>query len=212
VPWPKGKPRSEETKAKMRAAHVGRTPRPQTEETKAKISATRRARYPQKPPRPPKPKRGWKWSEEQKRRLSEAKKGSVISAKTRNSMSIAHKKRWAKMTVTERKFACAIMQVRQPGVVDPRRPRAKRPCGNCQTCGIWRRSLHREHIIPKYKGGSEEANNIQWICANCHEDKTREDLRGRPGGMKGRKHSEETRMKMRISAALRTNSKKYSSQ
>lgn len=51
--------------------------------------------------------------------------------------------------------------------------------GNCVKCGIWRRSLHRDHIVPKYKGGLDDASNIQMLCANCHEDKTAEDLRGR---------------------------------
>ena len=38
--------------------------------------------------------------------------------------------------------------------------------------------MHRDHIIPKCKGGTDEEINIQWLCANCHEDKTREDLTG----------------------------------
>jgi 5-methylcytosine-specific restriction endonuclease McrA len=45
-------------------------------------------------------------------------------------------------------------------------------------CGIWRRSLHRDHIVPKFKGGGNEPENIQLICANCHEDKTVMDLTG----------------------------------
>lgn len=61
--------------------------------------------------------------------------------------------------------------------------------GTCVICGVWRKSLHRDHITPKFKGGSNEPENIQHICANCHEDKTREDLTGRVA-------SEETRAKM----------------
>lgn len=53
-----------------------------------------------------------------------------------------------------------------------------RPSGNCPFCDTWRRSLHRDHIIPKWKGGSDDEENCQYICANCHEDKTREDLKG----------------------------------
>jgi hypothetical protein len=52
--------------------------------------------------------------------------------------------------------------------------------GNCVICGTWRYSLHRDHIVPKFKGGSNELENIQLLCANCHEDKTREDLTGWP--------------------------------
>lgn len=51
--------------------------------------------------------------------------------------------------------------------------------GNCVKCGIWRPRLHRDHIVPKFKGGGEEDDNIQWLCANCHEDKTVQDLTGR---------------------------------
>ncbi len=62
--------------------------------------------------------------------------------------------------------------------------------GWCGLCWTLRRSLHRDHIVPRSKGGGEEDSNIQYICANCHEDKTREDL-------KGRKYSPETIERMR---------------
>jgi hypothetical protein len=52
--------------------------------------------------------------------------------------------------------------------------------GNCSLCGVWRNTLHRDHIIPRCKGGTEDPSNFQYICANCHEDKTRSDLKGRP--------------------------------
>lgn len=26
--------------------------------------------------------------------------------------------------------------------------------------------------MPRHKGGSDEPSNIQWLCANCHQDKT----------------------------------------
>lgn len=65
--------------------------------------------------------------------------------------------------------------------------------GFCKFCGAWRKSLHRDHIIPKWKGGRDTEENIQLICANCHEDKTREER-------KGWKPSAETRAKMSASA------------
>ena len=52
--------------------------------------------------------------------------------------------------------------------------------GNCERCGVWRRSLHRDHIVPKCKGGVDDPSNIQNLCANCHEDKTVIDLTGMP--------------------------------
>jgi hypothetical protein len=50
--------------------------------------------------------------------------------------------------------------------------------GNCKFCGTYRVSLHRDHIIPSFKGGLNASSNIQLICANCHEDKTREERKG----------------------------------
>ena len=44
--------------------------------------------------------------------------------------------------------------------------------GNCQICGIWRKVLQRDRIIPKREGGTYAPENVQWICANCHQDKT----------------------------------------
>ena len=49
--------------------------------------------------------------------------------------------------------------------------------GNCPKCGTWRRKLQREHIIPRFEGGGDEPENIQFLCANCHEDKTYEDMK-----------------------------------
>ena len=47
--------------------------------------------------------------------------------------------------------------------------------GHCVKCRCWRKHLHRDHIVPKWKGGSDTPDNWQWLCANCHEDKTYEE-------------------------------------
>lgn len=54
--------------------------------------------------------------------------------------------------------------------------------GNCAICGIWRKVLAIDHIIPfwKYKRGLVEGDpdapsNIQLLCDNCHADKTRDE-------------------------------------
>jgi hypothetical protein len=44
--------------------------------------------------------------------------------------------------------------------------------GSCLKCSTFRRTLHRDHIIPRWKGGLDNELNYQYICANCHEDKT----------------------------------------
>jgi len=54
----------------------------------------------------------------------------------------------------------------------------QRPSGTCPLCGTWRQTLHRDHKIPKFKGGSDDESNIQYICANCHEDKSRDERIG----------------------------------
>ena len=70
-----------------------------------------------------------------------------------------------------------------------------RPSGNCPLCGVYRKQLQRDHIIPKHLGGLHEPSNFQYICANCHEDKTCEEARQR---RLGRKASLETREKQRL--------------
>ncbi|HEY6021327.1 MAG TPA: HNH endonuclease signature motif containing protein [Candidatus Paceibacterota bacterium] len=44
--------------------------------------------------------------------------------------------------------------------------------GYCRLCGQYRGRLHKDHIIPRFKGGGNNPKNIQLICANCHQDKT----------------------------------------
>ena len=68
--------------------------------------------------------------------------------------------------------------------------------GNCKICGIWRRVLHRDHVVPRHKGGTSEMSNIQLICANCHQDKTEIELRA---AQTGRIHPPEVRAKMSAS-------------
>jgi 5-methylcytosine-specific restriction endonuclease McrA len=75
----------------------------------------------------------------------------------------------------------------------PYTKRGKTRSGNCELCGVFRKHLDRDHIIPRWKGGGEEKENIQFICQNCHKDKSCEDARGC-------KFSEESRAKMRASS------------
>jgi len=60
-------------------------------------------------------------------------------------------------------------------------PTRDRPyAGYCRTCGIWRRSLHRDHIVPRAAGGTADVDNIQYLCANCHQEKTYGDHQDHP--------------------------------
>jgi 5-methylcytosine-specific restriction protein A len=37
-----------------------------------------------------------------------------------------------------------------------------------------------DHIVPRAKGGTGDISNLQPVCANCHDDKTRQDLGWKP--------------------------------
>jgi len=92
--------------------------------------------------------------------------------------------------------------------------RAQRPSGFCPECGAWRDSLHRDHVVPRWKGGGDDEDNIQYLCANCHEEKTRVDLTGRRNSDEaiartrakntGQKRTAEAREKMSESALGKT--------
>ena len=91
--------------------------------------------------------------------------------------------------------------------------------GFCVKCGTWRDQLQRDHIVPKHiarrlgwlKEQTDAPGNIQLLCANCHEDKTRVEVAAANAGrvvsaetrtklsavQLGLKHSEATRAKMR---------------
>ncbi len=74
--------------------------------------------------------------------------------------------------------------------------RKPKKSGDCVKCGIFRKSLHRDHVVPKCKGGTDDESNIQWLCANCHEDKTREDFTGFNLTPNRKPYSDETRAKI----------------
>ncbi len=65
--------------------------------------------------------------------------------------------------------------------------------GNCKLCGTWRPVLCRDRIIPKREGGTYTPENIQRICANCHQDKTAKE---QSAAHKGRPKTPEQRAKM----------------
>ena len=56
--------------------------------------------------------------------------------------------------------------------------------GNCPLCGLYREYLAVDHIVPRWKfragivvGDPEADTNIQYICDNCHADKTRLEMK-----------------------------------
>jgi 5-methylcytosine-specific restriction endonuclease McrA len=209
MPWPEGTPHAPETIVKMKAV-VHKRGWHHTAEAKQKIKLKRLEREASKPPKikpSPKPHSGWKWTDEQRRNASEAHKGLRFSESGRAKLSASRKRAWRSLSPEEKeKHLAAWRNKNTEGYLKP--PSRRRPSGNCSKCGAWRQSLHREHIIPKFKGGSEDPSNIQYICANCHEDKTREDLRGMPSANKGKKFSDEHKKKLRIAAIKRSTGNK----
>jgi 5-methylcytosine-specific restriction protein A len=45
----------------------------------------------------------------------------------------------------------------------------------CAICGR-KESVEVDHIMPVSKGGKDDRDNLQGVCRDCHEDKTRKDL------------------------------------
>jgi len=45
----------------------------------------------------------------------------------------------------------------------------------CRICGR-KPSTQVDHINPVSKGGTDERDNLQGVCEECHEEKTRKDL------------------------------------
>ena len=47
----------------------------------------------------------------------------------------------------------------------------------CQTCSSLLEATYEiDHILPKCKGGTNDENNLQALCPNCHRHKTRKDI------------------------------------
>ncbi len=54
--------------------------------------------------------------------------------------------------------------------------RADPLCRACRAAGRIRPATELDHIVPLFKGGTDDDANLQGLCADCHADKTREDL------------------------------------
>ena len=53
-------------------------------------------------------------------------------------------------------------------------------CRHCLEKGIVRASTVPDHILALTNGGTDTDDNIQCLCADCHDRKTREDLGQKP--------------------------------
>ncbi|WUR15699.1 HNH endonuclease signature motif containing protein [[Empedobacter] haloabium] len=77
----------------------------------------------------------------------------------------------------------------QPGRIERKRGSAgvkdraaikARDCGLCRKCGALGSVV--DHIVPLWKGGSDEPENKQTLCDPCHQDKTAQEANERARG------------------------------
>lgn len=49
-------------------------------------------------------------------------------------------------------------------------------CKMCENKGIVTSGVEMDHIVPLFKGGSNNDDNLQMLCVECHRAKTANDL------------------------------------
>lgn len=49
-------------------------------------------------------------------------------------------------------------------------------CVSCEANGRTTAATEVDHIKPLHKGGTDDPDNLQGLCRDCHADKTRRDL------------------------------------
>ena len=57
-----------------------------------------------------------------------------------------------------------------------RRLRAEPLCRHCAARGYITASTVVDHIVALSRGGTDDDRNVQCLCLECHEQKTRQDL------------------------------------
>ena len=56
-------------------------------------------------------------------------------------------------------------------------------CRRCKKLGKTTRAREVDHIVPRHAGGSDEYDNLQSLCKQCHKLKSANEMR--VGGEKG---------------------------
>jgi 5-methylcytosine-specific restriction enzyme A len=49
-------------------------------------------------------------------------------------------------------------------------------CAHCEARGFVIAAVEVDHIVPLFKGGADDIENMQGLCRPCHDKKTRDDL------------------------------------
>ena len=82
---------------------------------------------------------------------------------------------WAKGLVATKRVTGRRLQTMRAALFT-----AKPLCAECQRQWRIRPATQRDHIIPLAEGGADNQDNVQGLCHECHEEKSRaESLRGR---------------------------------
>lgn len=78
-------------------------------------------------------------------------------------------------TTTERGYGAAWRKTREHI-----KRRAKGLCEACLSAGRYTVGNECDHIRSKASGGTDAADNLQWLCKPCHEAKTARETTGTP--------------------------------
>lgn len=71
-----------------------------------------------------------------------------------------------RVSSTDRGYGYAWQQLRA------RHLEAEPLCRACLVHGVTTAALHVDHIVPRARGGSDDPDNLQSLCAPCHSKKT----------------------------------------
>ncbi len=50
----------------------------------------------------------------------------------------------------------------------------------CRACNVVTTQGEVDHLVPLFKDGSNDLNNLQWLCIPCHSTKTIKETGGTP--------------------------------
>lgn len=70
-----------------------------------------------------------------------------------------------------------LKTVRTEFPISVKRAAYERSGGKCESCGKYVDHPEYDHIIPCGFDGSNDLDNCQVLCTDCHKKKTREDVR-----------------------------------
>ena len=79
---------------------------------------------------------------------------------------------WSKTSSSSRGYGHQWRKARKAAL-----ERDKGMCKPCKSIGVWRAATEVDHIINKAQGGTDELDNLQSICRQCHQSKTSSERR-----------------------------------